>query len=58
MLLNYVFAIHFLEMKYAHMMVAGGVILILLQDDVELITVHCNIAWHSLIISQYSRLFV
>jgi len=39
MLLNHVFASHFLEMKYAHMM-AGGVIFILLQYDVELVTVH------------------
>jgi hypothetical protein len=53
-LLNHVFAIHFLEMKYAHVMVAGGVIFILLQVDVELVTVHCNIAWHCLVISQYS----
>jgi hypothetical protein len=40
MLLNHVFASHFLEMKYAHMMVAVGVIFILVQDDVELVTVH------------------
>jgi len=40
MLLNHVFASHFLEMKYAHMMVAGGVIFILLQYNVELVTVH------------------
>jgi len=40
MLLNHVFATHFLEIKYANMRVAGGVIFILVQDDVELVTVH------------------
>jgi len=40
MLLNHVFASHFVEMKYANMRVAGGVNFFLVQDDVELVTVH------------------